>query len=233
MQGISAQILEQGAQSIDRRLGFLPSGVPNHSEWRWSPRCTVEVNAAGMSAVDTPRGRVTNDRSVRTACAAANEVIIQTWPLVSNHTPPSARSDASVASAVAPRPFVMIDIGRSLGSIEWIGAVAELLRSERVTACERIKILASRQRTPTAIQALLYQLRTDDHRRTKLARVWSTLFVPSNDDRVVMHHLPRVLGPLCYVIHPVRIVVRWLRRGGGQVWSPRPVTSPTSPPHHR
>jgi hypothetical protein len=143
--------------------------------------------------------------------------------------------------------------------IEWIGGVAQLLRSGRVSNWEWVAESARRRAAEGALRSglhlveelfdvpipttelrggwlsrgaahsvarrltsdphkvssptatLVHHVRTETGIRSRLMRVWSTLFVPLVEDRATMP-LPRALSPLHYVLRPARLVLKRLRR---------------------
>jgi hypothetical protein len=143
--------------------------------------------------------------------------------------------------------------------IEWIGGVAELLRSGRIADWDRVNasvrrlsaerafrsglhvvqdlfdvpipaaerrgdrsvrvtasVIATRlRRDPAAIPGatarLVHHVRLDGGIRDQGIRVWSTLFVATLSERAGMP-LPRALSPVYYLVRPLRLVLRRVRR---------------------
>jgi hypothetical protein len=145
--------------------------------------------------------------------------------------------------------------------LEWLGSVAELLRSGRVVDWDRVSALALRfsaqralraslylardlfdapipsavlrgdraaqtvarsvamrflsdpGRQASPVESLVYQARTDDGFARRSARLWLILLVPTAADMAVVP-LPRALHPLYYLVRPLRLAARRLRRLG-------------------
>jgi hypothetical protein len=85
-------------------------------------------------------------------------------------------------------------------------------RSARIAARSvAMRLTRDPMSIPGPTTRLVHHVRTDMGIRTRAARVWSTLFAPTMNERKEIP-LPRALSALHYVLRPARLVVRRLHR---------------------